>query len=96
MSEPGRIRNSNLQNVRYTTYEGGQGEAVVRRNRSVEETQAQYNRIYDRNPNLINENPSRYLQLADAYTRTLRAMSATGRENPYGTMYRATRRNNRR
>jgi len=90
MGEPSRIRNNNLERVSYTSYEGQRGRAVVRKDRTAESTMAQYARILQNNPNLINENPQRYLQLADSFTRTLRAMDATGRSNPYGTMYRGT------
>ena len=95
MAEPGRIRNSNLERVNYrTTLTGDYGTAVVRRNRTAEETQEQFDRLV--RGIRISENPSRYLRLADAFTRTMRALDATERPNYLNPMYRATRVNNRR
>ena len=95
MAEPGTIRNPNLERVNYrTTVTDDYGTAVVRRNRTAEETQKQFDRLV--RGIRISENPGRYLRLADAFTRTMRALDATGRPNNLNPMYRATRLNNRR
>lgn len=96
MAEPGSIRNGNVERITYTN-DGRQGSALVRKNRTVESTQQQWERIWRNNPTAIEGH--NYLRLARAFTNTLRAMDATGRPNPYGMMYRGTlvnRRNNRR
>lgn len=96
MAEPAKIGSRAPERITYTTNAGAQGSALVRRNRTVESTQAQWERIWRNNPTAIEGH--NYLRLARAFTRTLRAMDATDRPNPYGAMYQATlvsRRNNR-
>lgn len=97
MAEPAKIGSRAPERITYSTEDGARGSALVRRNRTVESTQAQWERIRRNNPDV--QNSHNYLRLARAFTNTLRAMDATGRPNPYGVMYRATlvgRRNNRR
>lgn len=95
MAEPGKITNPNLERVNFTTnLTGENGSAVVRRNRTIRETANQFDRLV-RGIN-ISENPSRYRQLARAFTNTVRALNAMGQPNYLTPMYGATRRNNRR
>lgn len=97
MAEPGAIRNGNLERIHYTTASGENGSAVVRKNRNFDDTMAQYARISANFPyGQLKENAGRYLKIADTFTRTLRAMSASGRPNPFGMPNRATRKTNRR
>ena len=96
MAEPAKIGSRAPERITYSTEDGTKGSALVRRNRTPESTQAQWERIWRNNPGIEGYN---YLRLARAITNTYRAMDATGRPNPYGVMYRATlvgSRNNRR
>ena len=70
-----------LQRINYTTTATGErGSAVVRNNREWEETMYQYDRLASQFPyGNLGANASRYQRIADAFTRTLRAMDATGR-----------------
>ena len=92
MPEPSRIR---VQRITFRNpWTGDLGEVNVRSNRTPAETRAQFDRIYDNYPY------ERLSRFAGVYSRTMRALDATGRmDNDLdwrGSGVLVRRRNNRR
>lgn len=99
MSEPRKI-NSQTEKIAFRSVYGSpeRQTAVVRRNRTIEETHNQFSRIFQNygvNPGGSNSDFSR---LSSAYARTMGALEATGRGDyiTRGDTVLISRRNNRR
>ena len=102
MSEPGRIK-SKTETIAFRSVYGSpeRNTAVVRRNRTAEETLAQFERIintYGVNNPRVDFDENGNSQVGSAFRRTMMALDATGRGTPTfnGNAVLVSRRNNRR